>query len=128
MTDKEFNAQQKRVKKVWSKWYDALGLSWYRIDRYWNRSRNEDCADEVANTATNWQYRTAAITFNLPACVDLDDDKLEEVIVHEMSHILVGPIQDFRDDQAREITEYTVTTVARALIWSREAGKKDRTI
>jgi hypothetical protein len=125
MTDKEFNQQKKRVQKFWNKWFKTIGLGWFRVEVHWNRLRNEDYPDEVAHTTTNWQYRQAAVTFNLPACVDLNDEVLEEAVIHEMSHILVGGIQDFRDDQAREITEYTVTTVARAILWSREAGSED---
>lgn len=126
MTDKEYRKQKARVKKFWGKWFNTLGLHWWGIDLYWQRERNEDEPSELGHTSSNWQYRTAAVTFNIPVVAEINDDKLEEAVVHEMTHILVAPIQDFRDDQARDITELTVTTVARALIWSREAGKRDK--
>lgn len=125
MTDKEYYKQKARVKKYWNKWYTAIGLGWWRVDLYWNRNRNEDEPRELGHTETNWQYRTGAITFNVPECAGLDDGHLEEAVVHEMTHILVGGLHDLRDDQSREITEYTVTTIARAILWARRAGKKD---
>lgn len=125
MTDKEYREQKRRVQKVWDRWYTPLGMNWWRIDCNWEREREEDSWHTIGKTYCNWEYRTANITFYLPACVDLNDDKLEEAIVHEFVHVLAMPIHDCRDDQAREITEHTVTTIARSLIWAREAGERE---
>lgn len=125
MTDKQYREQKARVEKIWDEWYDILAMWWWRIDRTWDRAREENNYDCIAKTSSNWQYRTAHITFYLPTALDLDDSHLEESIVHEFVHVLLAPIQDMRDDQAREITEHTVTTVARTLIWAKEAGQKN---
>lgn len=124
MTDREFKTQRARVSKAWEKWFTPIGMGWWQVDRQSAREREEDEPATAAMTTTNWQYRTASVTFYLPACADLNDDQLEEVVVHEMVHILCGPIQDMSDDSRREITEHTVTTIARAIIWAREAGEK----
>jgi hypothetical protein len=124
VTDKEYQTQKNRVRKLWDKWFKPLGLGWWAVDLYRERERDEEQPSQIGKTETRWQYRSAAVSFNLPIVADLDDTRLEEAIVHEMTHILVGGIHDLRDDQSREITEYTVTTISRAIIWAREAGEK----
>ena len=124
MTDKEYRDQKARVRKYWDKWFSSIGMGWWQIDLNWERDREPDSWNTIGMTHCNWQYRTGDITFYLPACVDLTDDQLEEAVVHEFVHILAMPIHDMRDDQARDITEHTVTTIARAIIWARQAGEK----
>lgn len=126
MNDKEYAKQKKRVKKYWDKWFESIGLAWWKIDITWDREREEGTPSQLGKTETRWQYRTAAVTFNLPEIAIVTDERLEECVVHEMTHILVGGLHDLRDDQSREITEYTVTTIARAIIWAREAGQKEK--
>lgn len=125
MTDKQYAAQKKRVMQVWEKWFSDIGMGWWAVELEWSREREEDSWTTIAVTHANWQYRTGNVKFFLPTCADLSDDQLEEAVVHEMVHIMAEGIHDLRDDQAREITEYTVTTIARALIWARCAGRKD---
>ena len=124
MNDKQYEKERRRVRKLWDKWFRPIGLGWWQVDLNWARERDEDEPATAGMTTTNWQYRTASVTFFLPATLELDDEKLEEVVVHELTHILCGPIQDMSSDERREITEHTVTTIARSLIWAREAGEK----
>lgn len=124
MTDKQFEKERRRVRKLWDKWFRPIGMGWWQVDLSWARERDEDEPATAGLTTTNWQYRTAHVTFFLPSTAELNDEKLEEVVVHELVHILCGPIQDMSTDERREITEHTVTTIARSLIWSREAGEK----
>lgn len=124
MTDKQYEKERRRVRKLWDKWFRPIGMGWWQVDLSWAREREEDEPATAGMTTTNWQYRTAHVTFYLPATMELDDEKLEEVVVHELVHILCGPIQDMSTDERREITEHTVTTIARSIIWAREAGEK----
>lgn len=124
MKDKDYEVQRKRVLGYWDKWYKILAMHHYRIDRNWARERDEDVPHTLGSTTSNWQYQTASITFFLPEVMDNDDSMLEEAVVHEFVHVLISPLHDFRDDQARMLTEHTVTTLARSLVWSHEAGEK----
>lgn len=126
MTDKEYREQKKRVQKYFDKWYSVLGMGWYRIDRNWDRARSEDAPNEAAITSWQWQYRTASITYRLPVIAELDDDKLENVVVHEFAHILTGAMVQNAPDDNDQLKEYGTECVARALIWAREAGRKDK--
>lgn len=124
MTDKQYETEKRRVRKLWEKWFRPIGMGWWQVDLNWSRVREEEEPATAAMTTTNWQYRTASVTFYLPSTSDLNLEQLEEVVVHELSHILCGPIQDMTTDERRDITEHTVTTIARAIIWAREAGEK----
>lgn len=126
MTDKEYREQKRRVQKYFDKWYAVLGMGWYRIDREWDRVRSEETPSEAAVTSWQWQYRTASITYRLPVIAELDDDKLENVVVHEFAHILTGAMVQNQPDDNRQLMEYSTENVARALIWAREAGQKDK--
>lgn len=126
MTDRQYAAQKKRVMALWDKWFSDIGMSWWAVELKWSREREEDSWNTVGLTNASWHYRTGTVTFFLPACADMNDDQLEEAVVHEMVHVIAAGIHDNRDDQAREITEYTVTSLARAIVWARQAGEKEK--
>lgn len=124
MTDKQYTAQKKRVMKFWDKYFDSIGMGWWAVEVNWSREREENSPDTVGLTTASWEYRTGNVTFFLPKCAEINDDQLEEAVVHEMVHIIAEGIHDLRDDQAREITEYSVTSLARAIVWAWRAGEK----
>jgi hypothetical protein len=126
MTDKEYLEQKKRVQTYFDKWFNTLGLGWHQVDINWSRVTNEEDADTAARTTWQWQYRSASITFFLPTMADLNDDKLEAVVVHEFAHILTGPMVQNTSEEHNQLMEYGTESVARALIWAGEAGVKDK--
>lgn len=126
MNDKQFKDQKKRIESLIHKWFKPIGMGWWQVDFHYERERADQSPDTVGMTTSNWQYRTGDITFFLPTCSEINDDKLEEAVVHELTHILVSPLQDLSDDRARDITEFTVTSIARALIWSSELVNKSK--
>jgi hypothetical protein len=121
VTDKEYRVEKKRVQKYINKWFQAMGLGWFRVDMVWERERDLEVPDTAAKTLTKWQYRTANITWFLPATKDCNDEFLENVVVHEFVHILVAPMAN--DDEPNE-HEYATESLARAMQWVREAGQK----
>lgn len=125
MTDKDFKAQKKRVLDFWNMYFSEIGMGWWAVELNWSREREESSPDTIALTNASWEYRNGNVTFFLPKCAEISDDQLEEAVVHEMVHIIAEGIHDLRDDQSREITEYTVTSLARAIVWARRAGRKD---
>lgn len=126
MTDKEYNAEKARIQSMIDKWFNALGLGWYEVDMSWSREVDESHRDTAARTEWRWQYRTAAITWFLPTTATLTEEKLERTVVHEFAHILTGSMAyDTDDDGYLERMEHATETVARAIIWSRLAGRED---
>lgn len=119
MKDAEADVQKARIKKLMDKWMPA-GFGWWKIDVEYNRGTvdGKEGSSKNASVYEMWEYRSATITFNLPAIATHNDDDLEETVVHELAHLLVGSIRDYSTDERRQMTEYAVTTITRALIWT----------
>lgn len=126
MTDKEYKTQKKRVQKYIDKWFNAMGLKWFRVDLVWDRERDQDSPNTAARTTTSWQYRHATVTWYMPTIVDNDDDFLEGIVVHEFVHILISPMAVVDKEADLPLQhEYATECLARAMQWVREAGRKD---
>jgi hypothetical protein len=128
MTDKEYNELKRKLSKIVRVWSHKMGLGWYRIDiKYVNDfayDKNTDTRDVAATTKSDWQYRQALITFYMPKLAPSTDEELIETVVHELAHVLISPIEDFTDDSVSQMTEYTTTCVANALLWVHKGVKK----
>ena len=125
MTDKEFRDQKKRVEKYIDKWYKTLGLGWHQIDFVWERSRWNENPAACARTECMWQYRNGYITFYLEAVLDMSDEQIENTVVHEFVHVISWPMWENAEAGERKENEYATEEITRAILWSREAGKKD---
>lgn len=127
MTDKEYREQKKRVQKYIDKWFKVMGLGWFRVDMEWSR---EPDGETGARTYSQWQYRSATITWFLPHLAKYDDDVVEHTVIHEFCHVLLSPLaqtqQDDGNGSGNQINEYATETVASAMEWVREAGRKDK--
>jgi predicted SprT family Zn-dependent metalloprotease len=124
MTDKEFDKQKARVQKYIDKWFTTLGMGWFTIDFEWTRETDGGTA---GRTTSQWQYRSATITFFLSILAEHDDDTVERTVVHEMAHVLLSGIAQnmIHDDEtlSNQVNEYTTETVTAALMWARLAGE-----
>lgn len=118
MDDKEYKTQKARVERLINTLQGQLGMNWWAITHEFIRLREEDEPNTVAMTSTLWEYRSAHVKWFMPSVQEQSDDELREVFIHEMSHILVGPTQDNTTDHARQMTEFAVTNVAKALCWA----------
>lgn len=121
MDDAAAEVQKARVNKYLEKWRPA-GFGWWRVDLEWDRGSHDDCDTQrrLASCKINWEYRAATISFVLPALVSLNEEELEETVVHELAHLLIASIQDYSDSNTRQLTEYAVTCVTRALLWTNQ--------
>jgi len=127
MTDKEYRDQKKRVQKYIDKWFNAMGLGWFQVDMDWVRAEKTDSSGTAAEVSTTWQYRNARISWYLPVLAELDDDKLENTVVHEFVHILINPLTlvDKSEDLSTQ-HEYATECIARAFQWVYEAAEKKK--
>lgn len=119
MNDADAEKQIARIKRYIDKWMPA-GFGWWKIDIQYDRSAGEQSHEDQRSSAgqcsERWEYRMAQITFFLKTVETMDDEELEEVVVHELSHLLLGPVRDYSTEANRQMTEFAVTSVARALI------------
>lgn len=129
MTDKEYRKQKKRVQKYLDKWVQPMGLKWFTIDIEWSREKREGCSAETQ--FSNWAYRKFRIVFYLPHILDCkNDSEVEDIIVHELCHILTAPMannmrnSDDEEKYRSDLIEQTTETIAQAFIWVRQAKDK----
>ena len=112
----ENEKQIERIKKYALKWkWIVTELGW-RFDMLYcinHEHMPRDTSNErtVAIIFAKFDYLYADIYFNLEIVSELEDDKLEENIVHELTHMLLRPLVE-----APELEEYTTTTISRILM------------
>jgi hypothetical protein len=134
MTDAEFEEQKAQVEAVCDWWRERMGLCWWEIAYEWHRgqlpSRGtvvDGTADRlqgaVADTYCRWQYMAGTIRFDLAALAQETDEGLAKIVVHEHCHLLVNEMRENDPDVSHE--ERVVTTLAKALMWVREAGQEE---
>lgn len=129
MTDKEYREQKKRVQKYIDRWFIPMGLGWFKVDMVWDRATKEDAPSVAAEVYTQWQYRQASVHWYLPNLATVKDDELDDIVVHEFTHILINPLTliDKSEDLPMQ-HEYATETIARAIQGARTAGEKDKAI
>ena len=66
----------------------------------------------------SWPYKTYSIQAYMPVLATMDDEQLEESVVHELTHVLVEPLTGSRarSDDATSIMEMAVTDVQSAIL------------
>ena len=77
--------------------------------------QTESCA---AGTVAHFKYLEATIYVNLKMCAHMDEGEIENVVIHELTHLLVSPLQESSEETP---LEYTVTSIARILHGLRES-------
>ena len=116
------------LKEAFAKWIPRLGLAWYDLEVVYyddpgeilQRFRQADNGGVVpAFVAANWMYADAKISVNLPAFDELDADKIEKIVVHELCHILVN---EMREGELHH-EERVVTGLTKAFFWVAAAEK-----
>lgn len=121
MTDKEYNEQRTRVRKLIKKWHQTLGLNWWRLKYEFKREKSEKDSDDDKDWATTARciaspnYLDATIIFYLPEIATMDDNELEETVLHEMMHVFLSPMSTKEKDDEEE---RVATTLARAFIYT----------
>lgn len=105
-----------------------MGLGWIKIDVWYMRAEREKYPSTGATTRMDrWPYHEFEITWYMPPLSDLKDDELEEVVVHELCHILLAPLSIIKEsdaaDKEADIMEWTTTLVQKAMMWVREEDK-----
>lgn len=108
MTDAEQDEAVARVDTLTDIWLPLLGLkNMWRVTFHMYRDSGEYASEEsgpsladgdvsVARTHVLWPYLTAHVHINLSQFVLHDEDDQEEMVVHELCHILIAEMRDAR--------------------------------
>jgi len=112
----------KTFREQFSRWTYMVEAYGWKLKAYYY-----DCAEDMPSDATpkcaaytlpSFKYLEASIHVNVKLCSDMDEKEIEYIVVHELTHLLVSPLQE-----SSEVTplEYTVTSIARVLQGLRNA-------
>lgn len=129
MTDKEYKLQKARVNKLLNKWYPMMGVNSWRITYQWSQSPCQDAPTTVGETNSLWQYKKATITWFLPAMVDIDDDHLQDCVIHELLHLVIDPLYDAVDgsnEHIYKLNELVTQSLTYVVQNAYLAGKKQK--
>ena len=140
MTDAEQEQLEARIQAIADEWILCLGLQWWHISFYYHgdsgayRDSSVDIpAESKAYTSASWAYLDAAIHYNLSGLSGYDDAHLEEVVLHELMHVMVHEMRAVAacdcDTLDMRHEERVCTILQRAFVWTkghfRDAAKSD---
>lgn len=114
------------IMRLAAEWEPRLDLPGIAVRHRFIPTSAEDDPDIVATTQTRWHYRHATIRWYLPACRVLTPRELEDALVHEYAHILLGAIVDRLKANSDEHNEHATESIARALLCTFRAGRKEK--
>lgn len=119
MNDKEYEKLKAKTNKFLDKWLTMLGLRGWDINFYWNRELGDKIDDNFsieAATATQYPYKTANVNFFLPSLQGKSNKDIENIVLHELIHILTDEMKDH--DKDHNHCERVVTDLTNAFLWT----------
>jgi hypothetical protein len=108
------NEAKRFIKKQIKRWSYLVTSYGWKFDVYYydNGHDMKDASENCAGiTTADAKYLKGVIRFNLHNCAGCEEDELEEIVIHEITHMLVSPMQ--YDDCPQDQVEYVVTTISR---------------
>jgi len=89
LNDAEFEFQRERVTKALAAWSPVFGLENWLVEFKFNRGPADgQSPDSPAVSWPLWEYMTARIEFNLTEIARLNQFELENVVIHELLHLV----------------------------------------
>lgn len=84
------------IGKYIKKWKTNLFLGSWRINfnvRDYMKP-TDDGFPTIATCDSSWQYFEATLNFNLEIMADMEEEKIEETVIHELLHAVVNEMRD----------------------------------
>lgn len=110
---KDAAALQEKLRGYVEKWSWLVTNYGWKFDAHYCMAAEdmpEGFQDAYAMCSHKFNYLLGDIYFNLRALKELEDAHAEEIVIHEIVHMLLSA---YREDEERGM-EYVTTTVARA--------------
>lgn len=123
MTDAEYEELKAWMEERVDLWHKRLFEGGEHTVIEWDREHSPETHGCAGRCKSDWRYHDNLITFYLPICWNVYKDapeQLEEIIVHELCHIVAAPLSDHESKHDEE--EHMVTQMARAFIRVYAAG------
>ena len=111
--------KKQRIQKAFKKWaWLVNSYGWKFTVKYVMGTENmpDGCVHSTtAATSSRWEYLIGNVYVNLIACEDETDDAIERMVIHELMHMIVSPIET----ETKE-NEYVVTSLERIIYGMRK--------
>lgn len=105
-------------------WVRVLGLRWWKVNVCYDYCRkqykNDDGEEVLARTFVKWKYLTADIYVNVKGVRRLTDEEIEQMVIHECTHVLVNEMREDGIDHEERVC----TTLAKAFEWVRDIERE----
>lgn len=139
LDDKTYEREKRRVKRAFRRLKPQLWAGWWcwhlLYDRHPDDHHVGTGGDISASITADWRYREATITFYMPAVAELDDETLDELIIHEVLHAWVNPMRprapkahevDLEESVVTNLTSIHVCTYHLGIEEGRKLERKER--
>lgn len=113
-----------RVLALFDEWTERLQMHWLHLVLCRSDTRNDEDGCCAADTEAQWEYRQARIRVYLPAIANHTDEDLEAIMVHELVHVLVNPMESLIKEKDTKLSELSVENVAQALLATKSSVVK----
>ncbi|NDB60902.1 hypothetical protein EB001_21025 [bacterium] len=97
-------------------WQKQMNLGHYIIENTFLDITHPNDESIIAETTSNWQYLEANINWYMDKVITLRKNALERTVVHELSHVLISPMENQIKKGKEEYAELAVESIARALM------------
>lgn len=97
---------------------EQLSLDWVEVNIKFNTKSGEGSDRVCCETTTDWEYRQVVFDWCLPIVATQSDLQLRRVVVHEIVHVLVAPMEMQLPDKelVNKLCELAVENVTRAIL------------
>lgn len=124
MTDREYNAQTKRIAKMCAWYKENLGLRHWLITYEYCRGPIKDHEDSEGTCQSDWKYREAHIRFNLEQLAGYVAPRAEDVVAHEHIHCLLNEMRHYHEEGGIKHEERVASDLTMAFRFVLEEGRK----
>lgn len=122
--------QKNMLAHLMSLWVTTLGLEHWDTEALYHLEEPDNWSRrQVGECICSWKYKTITIGFAMNKISHSSEQRLEEIVVHELCHVLVNGMRTHdHDDRMMEQEERVVTELAYAFIRARhwKTGKGGR--
>lgn len=111
--------ERKLVRKYVKYWVHFMGLGYWDIAAVMKTEKLKKKGGGIicGRTWVEWKYCTAYIEFYINNMAGFSEQKVEEVVVHELTHVLLNEMQKKGIDHEERVA----TMMRKAMIWTKYA-------
>jgi len=115
------NKEKRNIERTVTRWQTAMDLGFISIQNFFS---DEDPA-HTAEVITSWEYREAGIIWYAKAS-GMTQEEIDEVAIHELSHILVAPMSDHLPAKHHKLEEFVVSSITKAILGAKNGIQHKR--